>query len=103
MKKYKALKDMPGWKKGAIHTTDEICVGVNIFKTAHYDFNFLIKEGWIEEVKEEDPLVRKFRDFYDNLPGDYYKDLANIARAYFREHPEEIFPKVIKVLKINLN
>jgi len=39
---------------------------------------------------QEKTLVRNFRDFYDDMPGDYYKDLAKIAEKHYTENPEEI-------------
>ena len=93
-KKYRLLKELPGkkvwtifeWGSGFLEVGNEI----KIFFT-YKDINWLIDNGWIEEIVEKKTLKEKFRDqyhkiqCYQNGEESYVEILVEIAKAHFLE------------------
>lgn len=69
--KLKILKDIPGYKAGEILGKSEYSLGVNLCGkngvNCHYSYEILIKDGWAEEVKEDEIDIEEIREKYFSI------------------------------------
>lgn len=83
MRKIRVIKDMPGIKAGSI----SVVYSNGMIDESHYCVEYLVKEGWVEWVKEPLTLESKYKEIIsqETIPGDVARYLSEIAKAHYLE------------------
>lgn len=78
--KIRILQDIPGYKAGDIIVSSEGSEAVNLTThgydniTCHYNYDYLLKNGWAEEVKDID--IKEIRERFFSIAV-YYPSIGN--------------------------
>ena len=87
-KKYRLLKEFPDMNIGSTFIWGSGCLSignkVRLFLT-YTDIDWLIDNGWIEEVVEKKTLEDKISEYLMKECTHKEKDLVEIAKAHFLE------------------